>query len=202
MIFTIGYASLAINDFLRLLSANKIDVVCDVRSSPFSRYSPEYSQRELKKNLNEGAGIKYAFFGDELGARPKRRDVYDGNRADYALISKSDFFQSGIKRLVSGSKDHNIALLCAEKDPIECHRSILVCRELNQYSSNIYHLHQDGTIESQKDLGVRLAETLKMSPPPLLESDEAWTASIERALDEQALRIAYTEATSSSGAAA
>lgn len=193
MLYTIGYGNLPIESFSELLRSCSIDVVCDVRSSPYSRYSPDYSQRELKEHLNGGPRIKYAFFGNELGARPKDRNVYIGSRADYDLIAAASFFRAGLERIRRGSADNNIALMCAEKDPIECHRAILVCRNLPELTDQTFHIHHDGRVESQAELATRLVRELGMDPPPLLESEAAWSSAVNDAFREQSMRIAYTE---------
>lgn len=191
-IYTLGYANLGIESFIGLLKSNEVDVVCDVRSMPYSRLRPDYSRKTFKSHLNN-SGIKYAFFGDELGARPSKGNVYVEGQALYGLISKQEYFQRGLSRIRSGIQSHNLALICAEKDPIECHRCILVCRNLPDLNGRIFHLHHSGRKESQPEVDARLAETLGVAPPPLLEDHDAWEQAINEAYRIQSRKIAYTE---------
>lgn len=191
-IFTIGYSGLDQSTFIDFLRDNHVEVVCDVRSIPFSRRRPEFSRAPLKVGLNAGH-IKYAFFGGELGARPKDRTCYEGNIAQYARIAASSFFQAGLQRLRMGASKTNLALLCSERDPIECHRAILVCRHLSEMRSNIFHIHTDGKLESQEELDERLVLLHETAPPPLLRSPGDYANGVERAYDLQGEAIAYTE---------
>jgi uncharacterized protein (DUF488 family) len=192
-LFTIGYSGLAIAQFLGLLTEHGVDVVCDVRSVPYSRFRPDYSRRELKRHLNQ-SGIKYAFFGDELGARPKERSVYVDGQAVHNLIAKQDFFNSGLDRLRKGVAEHNLTLLCSEREPLECHRAILVCRHLSEIRNNITHIHPDGHTETQDELEHRLVSLLGLNPLPLLGETASPNAVLQEAYDRQSSRIAFTEA--------
>src|SRR6266567_23542 len=106
-LFTIGYSGLTIGRFLEFLRTHRADVLCDVRSVPHSRYRPEFSRGDLKRSLND-AGIKYAFFGAELGARPKDSSVYQKGQAVHNLIAAKEFFQSGLDRIRTGIADHTL----------------------------------------------------------------------------------------------
>lgn len=192
-LLTIGYSGLAIDRFLELLSARGVNVLCDVRSVPYSRFRPEYSRRDLKRYLND-VGIKYAFFGDELGARPKERSVYVGGQAVHNLIADKDFFKAGLNRLKKGISDHNLALLCSEREPLECHRAILVCRHLPEIRDYIVHIHTDGHVETQEELEHRLVALHNLEPLPLLGEVKSWEAVVSEAYDRQSSRIAFTEA--------
>jgi uncharacterized protein (DUF488 family) len=192
-LFTIGYSGLSIERFLEILKRYGVDVLCDVRSVPYSRFRPEYSRRALKVSLNQ-SGIKYAFFGNELGARPKERNVYVDGQAKYDLIAQTDFFQSGLDRLRKGVSDHNLALMCSERDPLECHRGILVSRHLPDLRSCISHIQTNGRIESQEEFERRLVALHHLTPPPLLEGLESWGKAVRGAYDKQGATIAFTEA--------
>ncbi len=154
-IFTIGYAALAIERFIELLRLYCITILADVRSQPYSRYSPEYSRDPLKVLL-EKSGIRYVFMGKELGARRDEPECYEDSKARYDLIVKTPAFREGIARLKRGALKYRIALLCAEKDPITCHRSILVSRELSREGVNVQHIRHDCSLESQQQLEQRL----------------------------------------------
>jgi len=192
-LFTIGYSGTPIDRFVSLLVSHKIEVLCDVRSVPYSRVRPEFSRRELKQSVNQ-AGIKYHFFGDALGARPKERSVYVGGQAVHNLIAQTSFFQAGLDRLKKGASDHNLVLLCSEKDPIECHRAILVCRHLPEIKSAISHIHINGRVETQEQFEDRLVKIHNRQSVPLLGERRPWESLLQEAYDKQSCAIAFSEA--------
>lgn len=192
-IFTLGYSGTPIDRFVSLLLSHKIEVLCDVRSVPYSRVRPEFSRRDLKQSINQ-AGIKYHFFGDALGARPKERSVYVGGQAVHNLIAQTSFFQAGLDRLKKGAAEHNLVLLCSEKDPIECHRAILVCRHLPEIKSIISHIHTNGRVETQEQFEGRLVKVHNRQAVPLLDERRSWGSLLEEAYDKQSDAIAFTEA--------
>lgn len=191
-LFTIGYSGQDMRSFIGLLSANRVDVVCDVRSTPYSNYKPDFSRGPFRRHLNI-AGMKYVFLGDELGARPKDRSCYVAGQATYDRIAKSDFFAKGLARLRSGVEQLNLALVCSESDPIECHRAVLICRNLNDLRSRIVHIHSDGSLECQGSLDERLVSKHETAPPPLLRNPNLWDSAVSAAYIKQADAIAYRE---------
>ena len=155
-VYTVGHSNLSSEALLELLRLHSISAVADVRSHPFSRRLPHFNKEFLKRSLND-AGIHYVFLGQELGARPTDPGCYDLNgTALYERIAATDLFQAGIQRVLQGSATHRIALMCAEKDPLTCHRAILVCRCLQQQGARIHHILSDGLLESQPELEGRL----------------------------------------------
>ncbi|HBB31074.1 MAG TPA: hypothetical protein DDZ80_22415 [Cyanobacteria bacterium UBA8803] len=154
-LFTIGHSNLTINDFIALLQQHGITAVADVRSHPYSRYLPHFNKSPLQAALSQ-AGIRYVFLGQELGARPADLSCYVNGRALYERIAATELFSQGIQRLLKGVETYKIALMCAEKDPITCHRTILVCRHLRQFNLEISHILNDGALESHSHLEDRL----------------------------------------------
>jgi uncharacterized protein (DUF488 family) len=191
-LFTIGYSGHTIESFIALLKSNKIDVVCDVRSTPYSKYKPDFSRRTFRQHLN-AVGIKYKFFGEELGARPKDRDCYVHGQATYEKISKTEFFRTGLDRIKKGAESLNLALVCSEEDPIECHRAVLVCSNLEDIRSRIVHIHSDGRLEDQAAFEKRLVSLFGLTPLPLLQQPDDWPSAISKALQKQSEAIAYRE---------
>lgn len=191
-IFTIGYSGISQGRFISLLVDNACDVVCDVRSFPTSRYRPEFSRREFKFQLN-ASGLKYAFFGDALGARPQDRSCYQNGVAEYDLIAKSQAFQDALQRLARGADTSTPVLVCSEADPIECHRAILVGRHLRIARPDIRHIHSDGTVETHRELEERLINLYGTAPPPLLRTEEERVSGLECAYAKQGDAICYTE---------
>jgi uncharacterized protein (DUF488 family) len=189
---TIGYSGRDISEFIRLLVASEVDVVCDVRSTPYSRFRPEFSRAELKRYLN-ATGIKYKFLGDELGARPKDRGCYENGQATYDRISAAPFFQVGLDRLRKGAASLKLALMCSEADPIECHRAILVCRHLPEMHGGIQHIGASGAVETQEMFEARLVRHHGLTPLPLIPGEHDWATAIREAYELQSSAVAYRE---------
>lgn len=152
-LFTIGHSTHSIFRFVELLHQHEVEAVADVRSRPYSRF-PWFCGPELKKLLKEH-GIKYVFLGDELGARRVERKCYMGFRADYDLIAQLQLFRMGIARVKEGASLYRVALMCAERDPLDCHRTVLVCRYAKEFAE-IFHILPDGNLESHEDAENRM----------------------------------------------
>src|SRR6476469_4480795 len=136
-IFTIGHSNLSIEAFVLLLQQHGITAVADVRSHPFSRYLPHFNKSEIKASLSS-VGIQYVFLGKELGARPEDLSCYDSSgKALYDRIAATTLFSQGIQRLLKGAANYKISLMCAEKDTITCHRTILVCHQVREFNLQI-----------------------------------------------------------------
>lgn len=157
-VFTIGHSTHEIETFVNLLKNHKIDVIADVRSTPYSKFNPQYNASELKQYLAL-ENIKYVPLGKEFGARSEDKNCYKNGKVQYDLLAQSNSFRLGLERIKKGAKNHNIALMCSEKDPIECHRSILVSRYIEEkLNIPINHILTDGTLESHQKLVERLLE--------------------------------------------
>ncbi len=152
-LFTIGHSTHDFPAFLRLLKQHEIEVVADVRSRPFSRF-PWFCREALEKELKANR-IRYVFLGTELGARREERECYIGPRADYRLIAQTAAYQKGIERLRNGVSRFRIALMCSEREPLDCHRTILVCRHAKEFA-DISHIRADGRLESHAEAEARL----------------------------------------------
>lgn len=188
IIFTIGHSTHAIEHFIGLLDQNDIDVVADVRSTPYSRYNPQFNREELQVKLRD-AGISYVFIGKELGARSEDPSCYRDGRVQYAALAKTTTFKLGIGRIRKGvESDHRIALMCAEKDPLDCHRTILVARHLENEGFEIMHILGDGQIETQIAATDRLIKQHKLGNGDLFMSREEVS---ECAFRKQEERISY-----------
>ncbi|MDJ0659105.1 MAG: DUF488 domain-containing protein [Crocosphaera sp.] len=196
-LFTIGHSNLDIKDFIYLLNQHNVTALADIRSSPYSRYVSQFNKENLQNSLLN-VGIKYVFLGEELGARTKDRSCYVEGKAVYENIAKTDLFAKGIERIKKGSESYNIALMCAEKDPITCHRAVLVCQHLKVLPLDINHILQDGCLESHEDLENRLLEihnlsqSAKDSPVQLsLFDNVANETPLQSLSPEEALKEAY-----------
>lgn len=186
-LFTIGHSSHPIEQFIELLKLHAITAIGDVRSSPYSKFNPQYNRENLQKSLKEH-GIAYVYLGQELGPRSEDPACYVDGRVQYDRLAATESFKRGVERLFTGMQMYRIALMCAEKDPIACHRMILICRALRSESVDVHHILEDGRIEKLRDAEMRLLLALKM---PQLRLFDKVDDLILRAYDRQAEKIAF-----------
>lgn len=189
MLFTIGYSNFKRDEFIKLLKKYHIEAIADVRSHPFSKFNPDFNRDFLKSKLGKN-DIKYVFLGDELGARRVETDCYVNGKVSYPLVVKTSSFKRGISRLLSGIEKMRIVLLCAEKDPINCHRFILICHNIKNQVRNINHILRSGDVERNLETENRLLKLCKLNNLELFRSDEN---ILEEAYQRQGENIAYKE---------
>jgi uncharacterized protein (DUF488 family) len=188
-LYTIGHSNHSAEQLIGLLRQHGIMTVADVRSSPYSRYTPHFNRELLGPMLGEN-GIDYVYMGSELGARPGDAPCNREGRVDFRRLRDSVPFTQGLKRLGDLCRQRRVAVLCAEKDPLDCHRMILVCRALRTAGLQIRHIHADGRAESHEDAERRLVHSVGVERT-LFEPDLTDRELLERAYDIQAGRIAY-----------
>lgn len=186
-VFTVGHANHAPDAFAGLLTRHGVTAVADVRSVPFSRLHPQFSRERLARDLR-GRGISYVFLGRELGARPADPDGYVDGRVSYPRLAATPRFREGIRRVLEGSARHRIALLCAERDPVTCHRTVLVARALEEEAIPVAHILADGSLELHASAMLRLAGSLGLPVGDLFVSEADRVAEAYRLQGE---RIAY-----------
>ncbi|MBD2395717.1 DUF488 domain-containing protein [Cyanobacterium aponinum AL20118] len=198
-IFTIGHSNHSIEKFIDLLKQHQISAIADVRSTPYSRYNQQYNQEKLKHELRRN-NISYSFLGKELGARSDNPNCYEENKVVYDKIAQTEEFLEGLKRLKKGLKQYKIALMCAEKDPINCHRAILISRYLKKNKIDIWHILPNGQLESQTELEQRLIAFFELNLSQqlnLFEQNINFTKSEEELIEEaytlQGEKIAYLQ---------
>jgi uncharacterized protein (DUF488 family) len=160
-LYTIGHSNHEITAFTNLLRKQGITALCDVRSHPYSRFVPQYSREPLKAAL-VASGIAYVFLGKELGARSENPACYKQGRVQYDRLAKEPIFLEGVDRVMQGMGRYRIALMCAEKDPVECHRALLVARKLFESGFLVNHILADGSLESHENLESRLLAVCKL----------------------------------------
>lgn len=192
LIYTVGHSTQSIEEFIEQLQRHQIQLVADVRSQPYSRRYPHFSREALQKSLSM-ADIRYLFLGRELGARRDEPQCYVLGQASYQEIAKLPNFVRGIERLLEGTDRHRIALTCAEHDPLTCHRTILVCRELRQRDVTIRHILRGGGLEEHAQAERRLIEEELGSrdQAELFTRSDDTELLVERAYTARADRIAY-----------
>jgi len=186
-LFTIGHSNHEMARLVKLLRHHGVQVVADVRSHPFSARFLQFNRPLFEREL-EASDLKYVFLGRELGARREEHECYVDGQARYDLVAKTPAFAEGLKRLLKGLDKYRVALLCAEKDPLTCHRTIIVCRHLRGMGFPIQHTHEDGSLESHEAAEDRLLRLVNQDHPSLFASHRE---QIEQAYEQQGLKIAY-----------
>ena len=190
-VFTIGHSTHPQERFIALLHQHGITALCDVRSTPYSRINPQFNREDLKEALRR-SNIRYVFLGKELGARSEDPACYEHGRVQYDRLAHTDLFQWGLERVQEGMKKYKLALMCAEKEPLECHRTILVARHLTALGFDVRHIHADGKLESHADALSRLARMLNLPEYDMFRSREELLPDAYRRQEE---RIAYKTVT-------
>ena len=184
-LFTLGHSNLELSDFLGTLLRHEIKVVCDVRSRPGSFRFPQFNREPLEARLS-GAKIRYEFCGEELGGRPVDPQFYLANGlVDYSKRRRAPAFLEAIDQTVALSRERKTAILCAEEDPLHCHRFLLIGPALLDRGAVPLHLRRGGAAETQRDAEDRLLQLHGFAD---VTSDSLFAQGRESAL-EDALRL-------------
>jgi uncharacterized protein (DUF488 family) len=154
-LFSIGHSNIPADRFAGLLRRAGVDAVADVRSVPASRHFPWFSGKRLAARLAKD-GMAYAAFGDTLGGRPREPGLYCDGVADYEAMAKQSSFHDGLGRLLEFAARRRVCLMCAEHEPLDCHRCLLVARALVQRGLGVGHILHDGSIEPHQATEQRL----------------------------------------------
>lgn len=154
-IYTIGHSNQSASALVALLRQHRIEVLIDVRSAPYSRYSPHFNREALQETLSD-AGIRYRFAGEYLGGRPTDPDCYDElGKVDYQKIAGKAWYQAGIERVIEYASTARTAIMCSEEDPNHCHRHKLIAQTLLGRGVTVLHIRGDGRIEPAHPLAVQ-----------------------------------------------
>jgi uncharacterized protein (DUF488 family) len=191
VVFTIGHSTHPLDEFIALLKQHAVTALADVRSAPFSRFNPQFNKCALARDL-QAHGIKYVFLGRELGARSDDPSCYENGRVRYGRLARTELFKHGIERVMKGAGEHSIALMCAEKEPLECHRTLLVARALDEQGVEVTHILSDGRLESQRAAMERLLDLTGLPQEDLFRSRAELVAE---ALARQEDKVAYVDET-------
>jgi uncharacterized protein (DUF488 family) len=171
VVFTVGHSTHSREFFLNLLLRQHITALGDVRSVPYSRLNPQFNREPLKEAVRPH-GIKYVFLGKELGARSEDPKCYENGRVQYDRLARSELFTHGLERVQKGSSKYRLALMCAEREPLDCHRTILIARHLVTHGIGVRHIHADGTVETQDEALKRLMRMLHVSEEDMFRCRE------------------------------
>ncbi len=188
-LYSIGHSNHPIDHFLDLLQQHGIQAVADVRSSSYSRHNPQFCGPDLERSLKD-RGIAYVFLGDELGARRHEPECYADGKVNYEKVPAAKAFQRGITRLLDGASKTRVAMLCAEKDPLTCHRTILIGRHVKGLVGDVLHILADGEIETQSQAEERLLVECKLAERNFFATREE---RLLEAYQKRGTHIAYEE---------
>ncbi len=188
-LYTIGHSNHNIATFIDLLRQYGVTALGDVRSHPYSRYAPQFSRDALKISLAD-AGITYVFLGRELGARSQNPACYRQGKVQYDRLALEPGFAEGLQRVRQGMERFRLALMCAEKDPLDCHRALLVARRLYEAGTAVSHIRADGPLESQEDMERRLLALCKLPEGDMFKERNEFLAE---AYTIQGERVAYQD---------
>ena len=163
-LYTIGHSNHPVDRFIQLLQTNSIQLLVDVRSTPYSRFNPQFNQTALQKSLSVQS-IEYSYLGNALGGRPKDPGVYHQHAIptaskdyfkglDYAAVMQRPWFIQGIQQLLELAGSKRTAILCSEEDPARCHRHHLIARYIsNTYPEvNVLHIRKDGSLQEARSV--------------------------------------------------
>lgn len=172
-LFSIGHSNHTVEYFIGLLQRHGVTALADVRTTPYSRRHPQFRREALAEGL-KAVGITYVFLGAELG----------GKRPEGLIAAaEKQSFRAGIERLREGAARYRVAFMCAEREPTDCHRTMLVARHLRAPDVVIRHILANGAVEDHESVERRLVAQEKTEPPPLMADEAAWREAVERAYD-------------------
>lgn len=146
-VFTIGYGNRTVEELITILKEYGIQFLIDVRTSPYSRFKPEFGKEALEQALRPHH-IRYVFMGQELGGRPSDPDCYVDGKVDYDRVREKPFYQAGIERVrTAWEKRLPVVLMCSELRPQECHRAKLIGETLVQHHIPVQHIDENGQLQ-------------------------------------------------------
>jgi len=188
-IFTIGHSNHEAPQFIALLRQHGVTAVADVRSAPHSARCPQYCRSALTDALR-AAGIAYVFLGTALGGRPPASLLTREGYADYPRMAQQPAFLSGLARLKEGTSRYHLAIMCSEADPLDCHRALLIGRQIAANGNTVEHILNDGSIEPHSELESRLLEWARLAHEDLFTP---LGERIAQAYEQRAARVAWRE---------
>lgn len=193
-ILSVGHSTLSYEAFVGRLKSADVTAIADVRSSPFSRHLPHFNRDVLKDALAHD-GISYVFLGQELGGRPKGQKYYTDGIADYEKMATASSFKEGICRVKEGSQKYNIAMMCTEHNPLDCHRCLLVGRALIEQDLDVNHILSNGDTITHGKIEGQLLSMLGKDEMDMFASPEELRSDAYR---ERARKVAFTQTKKSS----
>ena len=190
-ILTIGHSNHSPEVFLDLLKLHRVTALVDVRSAPYSRFNRQFNREPFAKALKD-SGIRYVYLGRELGGRSGDRSCYEHGRIRYDRLARLPSFHDGLQRVMHGSETYCIALMCAEKEPLHCHRTLLVGHELDRRGYDVAHILSDGRLETHAVAMARLLAEFDLDAhDDLFRRERPRGELVEEAISLQAQRVGH-----------
>ncbi len=180
MIHTLGHSNRAAADTVALLQEHAIGLLVDVRSLPRSRHNPQYNSEALAQSL-AAAGIGYRHLRALGGMRKPRKDSVnvgfkeDGFRGYADYMESADFGQA-LDELLALAQGQRVAILCAEADPLHCHRS-LISDALMVRGVTVRHILSPGKSVEHRLTAFAQVEGTRLSYPFALTDGSPYTVS-------------------------
>jgi uncharacterized protein (DUF488 family) len=184
---TIGHSSHTQERFIALLRGAGVTAIADVRTAPYSRRHPQFNRETLRATL-QSERIAYVYLGRELGGRPSAPEFYSAGVADYEKMAQAGEFGAGLDRVIEGARKYRVALMCSEREPLQCHRCLLVSRALTQRGVRVSHILDDGGIASHAEIEEKLLEIASRNSADLFASRSERLATAYR---EYARKVAF-----------
>jgi uncharacterized protein (DUF488 family) len=157
-IWSVGHSNCPIEQFNELILSHELELIADVRSMPYSKYTPQFNSEALKLSLKK-IGVDYKFMGESLGGRPPEPELYDKDgRVRYDLLSKHFRFLQGLEELCLISVQQKVAMMCSEESPDHCHRRLLIGRVLLSQGIDVVHIHGTGKVSTDSSLEAKLGD--------------------------------------------
>lgn len=152
-LYTIGYSGFSIKDFVDVLKQMQIKIVIDVRSNPVSKYYTDYNKDVLEKKLTTNH-IHYRSYSSEFGARQEQSCYFsEKGYLDFSKYVLSTQFKTGLDKIMTGlDAGYSFALMCAEKKPSMCHRTIMVARQFFNNGIDVVHILPDNSLLTQAEI--------------------------------------------------
>lgn len=180
--YTIGHSTRKLEEFIDIIKSYGIDCVMDVRSCPHgsNNYNRQYDRDSLEIKIKQ-SGINYIYMGEQLGKKRIENEALDADgKADFDKIMECSTFKKGINRIVEGIKrGHKIVLMCSERNPFNCHRSILLGYALMKNGVTMEHIIDEKKSKSQN----RIEEEIFITYEPVLK-DRFLQLTIQDVLDK------------------
>ncbi len=193
ILYSIGHSNHRTEHLIGLLRLHGIQTVADVRSVPYSRHHPQFSRKAFERTLT-AQGFSYVFLGKELGGLRRERECYHQHQVDYEKVATVPVFQEGLRKLVDLTSSMKVVMLCAEQDPLACHRALLIARHVRGFVGEVLHIFRNGNVETHAQIEERLLRDYAQQESDLFVTREDLIAEAYR---KRAKEIAYKEPASS-----
>ena len=152
-IYTIGYSTHSIEEFIELLKNYNITMLVDIRTVPRSRHNPQFNKETLQNTLKT-YGIKYLSLPDIGGLRYPKKDSINlaletSSFRGYADFMQTKEFTENLLKLIVLAKENCLTLMCAEALPGRCHRNLVSDMLIVRHIRILHIISKDNTLTHQ-----------------------------------------------------